>query len=78
MRTTLDIEDDVLSVAKELARQERSSAGQVISRLARMALTGTVVQQPSVPTVGGFRPLPARGGLVSNDKVNALRETEGI
>jgi hypothetical protein len=30
------------------------------------------------PKVGGFRPLPARGVLVSNEQVNALRETEGI
>ncbi len=78
MRTTLDIEDDVLVAAKEMARREHLSAGQVISRLARLALTARVDQQPSAPTVGGFRPLPARGVLVSNDQVNALRETEGV
>ena len=37
MRTTLDIEDDVLLAAKELARRSGSSAGQVLSRLARQA-----------------------------------------
>lgn len=78
MRTTLDIEDDVLIAAKEMARRERLSVGQVISRLARLALTVRVDSQPSAPTVGGFRPLPARGVLVSNDQVNALRETEGV
>lgn len=31
MRTTLDIEDDVLRAAKELAQQEGSTAGRVIS-----------------------------------------------
>ena len=77
MRTTLDIEDDVLLVAKEMARREHLSAGQVISRLARLALTARVDQQ-TAPSVGGFRPLPARGVLVSNDQVNALRETEGV
>ena len=77
MRTTLDIEDDVLLVAKEMARREHLSAGQVISRLARLALTARV-DQPTAPSVGGFRPLPARGVLVSNDQVNALRETEGV
>ena len=40
MRTTLDIADDVLYVAKERARREKKSAGQVISELARAALTG--------------------------------------
>lgn len=77
MRTTIDIEDDVLVAAKEIARREHLSAGQVISRLARIALTARV-HPPTAPTVGGFRPLPARGVLVSNDQVNALRDTEGV
>ena len=33
MRTTLDIDDDLLAAAKELARRERTTAGEVISRL---------------------------------------------
>lgn len=77
MRTTIDIEDDVLVAAKEIARREHLSAGQVISRLARIALTARVHPQ-TAPTVGGFRPLPARGVLISNDQVNALRDTEGV
>ena len=40
MRTTLDIEDDVLAAAKELARRQGVSAGQVVSKLLRSALTG--------------------------------------
>ncbi len=40
MRTTIDIEDDVLAAAKELARLQNVSAGQVISRLVRQALAG--------------------------------------
>lgn len=78
MRTTLDIEDDILVAAKEMARREHLSAGQIISRLARLALTVRVDQQQSAPTVGGFRPLSAGSGLVSNDQVNALRESEGV
>ena len=38
MRTTLDIEDDVLQAAKELATSERSTAGAVLSKLARAGL----------------------------------------
>ena len=34
MRTTLDIEEDVLFAAKDLARREKKTAGQVISELA--------------------------------------------
>ena len=38
MRTTLDIDDDVLTVARARATQERTSIGQALSALARMAL----------------------------------------
>lgn len=39
MRTTLDIDDDVLQAAKELAALKGKSAGQVLSDLARKALS---------------------------------------
>ncbi|MEK7406197.1 MAG: CopG family transcriptional regulator [Acidobacteriota bacterium] len=38
MRTTLNLDDDVLEVAKQLARQRATTTGQVISELARQAL----------------------------------------
>jgi len=38
MRATLDIEDSVLSAAKELAHRRGKTAGEVISALARQAL----------------------------------------
>ena len=41
MRTTLDIADDVLQAAKEIAVVRRSTAGAVISDLARLALAPT-------------------------------------
>ena len=39
MRTTLDLDEDVLASAKEIARRENKTAGQVLSELARRALT---------------------------------------
>lgn len=39
MRTTLDIDDDVVAAARELASAERRSLGSVISELARRGLT---------------------------------------
>ncbi len=38
MRTTLDLDEDVLYVAKQLALQRGKTAGQVISELVRQAL----------------------------------------
>jgi hypothetical protein len=38
MRTTLDIDKDVLSAVKSIAESRKSTAGRVISELARKAL----------------------------------------
>ncbi len=84
MRTTLDIDDDVLHAAKELARRERSTAGVVLSRLARRALTGQSGPEAApkraarASAVGGFEPFASRGVVVSNEQVNALRDIEGV
>ena len=87
MRTTIDIEDDVLGVVKDLARSQHVSAGDVASRLIREALTGRQLHAlphgatttvGTVGTVGGFRPFPARGKVVTNEEVNVLRDEEGI
>jgi hypothetical protein len=39
MRTTLDLDEDVLGAAKQLAAQQGITAGKVISDLVRRALT---------------------------------------
>ena len=41
MRTTLDIDDDVLRAAKSIARAQETSLGRVVSNLARKGLTPT-------------------------------------
>ena len=78
MRTTLDIANDVLHAAKERARREKKTTGEVISELARSALTTTpsahVVREPRGRY--GFRPFPKRGGIVTNDVINTLREDD--
>ena len=81
MRTTLDIDDEVLNAAKEIARRQRKTAGAVISELVRRALTQTTREQPTTaePTpFCGFRPLAPEGRVVSNETVERLREEEGV
>jgi hypothetical protein len=83
MRTTLDIDEDLLAAAKELARREGSTAGQVVSRLLRQSLTGQAAQPPAARSprraVAGFRPFAAKPGVVTtNEQVDALRDAEGI
>jgi hypothetical protein len=78
MRTTLDIADDVLQAAKERARREKKTAGEVISELARSALTAV----PPAPRASepraryGLRPFPRRGGIVTNESIDRLREDD--
>jgi hypothetical protein len=44
VRTTLDIDDDVVAAARELAATQRRSLGSVISELARRGLTPARVE----------------------------------
>ncbi len=77
MRTTLDIADDVLAAAKERARRENRTAGEVISDLARTALTGGHAKARDVKEPRahyGIRPFAKRGNLVTNEQVDKLRE----
>ena len=78
MRTTLDIDDDVLRAARELARREKKTAGRVISELARKALGSAPGDAPArgTKTVHGFRPFPRRGAVVTNDVIDRLREED--
>lgn len=78
MRTTLDIADDVLQAARERARYEKKTVGQMISELARRALTtqppASGVREPK--PVYGVRPFAPRGHLVTNELIDKLREED--
>jgi len=75
MRTTLDIDDDVLRAARELARRQKKTAGRVISDLARQALAASpAMGAKEARAMHGFRPFPKRGGIVTNELIDRLRE----
>jgi 3-oxoacyl-ACP reductase-like protein len=86
MRTTLDLDDDVLLAARAHAAREKRSLGAVISELARESL-----QRPSAPAgrargaggargaLGGrFAVLPARKEVVTVEHVRRLMDAEGV
>ena len=78
MRTTLNIADDVLYAVKERARREKRSAGEVLSELAREALTAgpcadTIAEDESFY---GFEPFPHRGPAVSNLLIEELLDDD--
>lgn len=78
MRTTLDIEDDVLQAAKELAQRQGSTAGQIISKLARLGLKAPPATKKPLSTRGGVPLLPARGEVVTLEHIRQLMDQEGI
>jgi hypothetical protein len=68
----LAIDDDVLVVAKAMARQQRRSLGEVVSDLARRAL-----RRPQAPTArNGIPLLPVSdaAAVVTMETVNTLRD----
>ena len=77
MRTTLDIDDDVLSEAKQLARKHNSTAGQIISDLARQALSMSSIADGEPRYRNGFRLLPRTGKIITSDMVRKWLTEDG-
>ncbi len=75
MRTTSEIDDDVLLAARELAEAHKSTAGKVLSDLARKALGQA---RKTTGRKNGIPLLPLREGarFVTAAKVEALLDDE--
>jgi hypothetical protein len=73
MRTTLVIDDDVLSAAKEMAAIKKKTVGEVISSLARQALSPG---KSNIKTRNGVPLLKVRKGAarVTSELVHQLSE----
>ena len=72
MRTTLDIEDDVLLAVKQFSRERHETAGRLISELVRKALLPKLESHER----NGVPLFPVKPGakVVSMDLVNRLRD----
>ncbi len=66
----------MLLAARELARQKKCSIGEALTDLARKGLQQGEPSPDAQADAGflGFRPLPQRGVIVTNDLINRLRE----
>jgi len=75
MRTTLDIDLDVLEAVKEIGNRSRRSAGQVLSELARKALVSSGPgHHPAPAVVNGFEVVPAGERIVTPELVQKLMD----
>jgi hypothetical protein len=73
MRTTLDIDDDILAAVKERAKASDTTAGKVLSDLVRKQLTqgaGAHEFRNGVPV------LPPTGRIVTNEMVRKWLEDD--
>jgi hypothetical protein len=88
MRTTFDLDDDVLAAAKALAKVRQTTAGRIISDTMRRAIQlGLADAEPNSDAnpgaappahVFGFSPLTAPGHQIVTDvTVRALRDETG-
>lgn len=76
MMTTIDIAEDVLQAAEEMGRRDKKSPGEVISELARKGLATESGSGSAPEEFFGFRPFGSRGGVVTNEIINKLREDD--
>jgi hypothetical protein len=74
MRTTLDIDDDILGAAKAVAARENKTAGKVISDLARRGIHAHAARGRSRRVRNGFEVLPADGRVVTPETVQKILE----
>jgi len=76
----LDIDEDVLAAAKELAKAQKTTAGEVISGLVRKALTqpaavpGDAAASHGLLYEDGWYVLPSRGAVVTNELIDKIQE----
>ena len=72
VRTTIDLEADVLLAAKEIARQRGVTIGKVISDLTRQAMTrsAAATTRAGIPLF----PLQSDAGPITLELVNRLRD----
>jgi hypothetical protein len=78
MRTTLDIDDSILAAAKEIAEANNSSAGAVISDLARKGLSFTSGQTSQRKSGFPIFAVPVDAKPLNSATVKAILSNEGL
>ena len=94
MRTTINFADHALYAAKDYAQQHQKTLGEAINELVLKGLqavnavtaksktkshqTMSAAQLDAKFHAMGFLTIPSRGGVVTNELINQIREEEGI
>ena len=84
MRTTVNLAEDALIAARNLARRARLSLGDAVSELIRRGAAApacgkhTALRRAQPALRGRFALLPVRDELITPQHIRGLMETEGI
>ena len=84
MRTTVNLAEDALIAAKNVARRERLSLGDAVSELIRRGAAApacgndTALRRAQPALRGRFALLPVRDEVITPQHIRDLMETEGI
>ncbi|HWI11089.1 MAG TPA: hypothetical protein VNU48_07145 [Burkholderiaceae bacterium] len=79
MRTTLNLAEDALLVAKQIAAREHLSLGDAVSQLVRAGAGALpAMKARALPLRGRFALLPQRDEVVTPEHVRELMDREGI
>ncbi len=78
MRTTLDIAEDILYAAKELAKRELKTMGQVLTEPARKGRGQSGPVADGYEEFLAFGPMPSRGRVATSELIEGLHDDELI
>ncbi len=76
MRTTIDLPDDLLAIARSLARGHKQTLSEAVAELMRR---GIDPPKPAVLTrspISGFPVLQTNGRTITNEDVRAMEDEE--
>lgn len=76
MRTTVDLPEDLLDLAKSLARGRKQTLSHVIADLMRRGINPPAPPQISISPVSGFPVLHTGGPTLTAEDVRALEEED--
>ena len=77
MRITLEIDPDIIAVAKKISAAERVTVGAAISRLARKGLELADLHPGGVRVRNGVPVIAATGHVITVEQVRKLLDEEG-
>jgi hypothetical protein len=78
MRTTLSLDDDVVSFARDYAHRRRLTIGEAISELAREGIRSGARRATLPKPTSRFALIGARNEQITSEHVRDLMDAEGI